>query len=232
MKYPDNLTIIYLTNNLMPEHWMEFQLDAFRKASEGYDVISVSRVPMNLGTNIIQTEPSSYWNIYYQLMKAAKLAKTDYIAAAEDDVLYTHQHYHEFRPQMDEIAYDRSRWSLFTWDEKPMYCLRNRVCNCSMISPRQLFIDAIEERIAKYPDGLPNKEVGEVGRERIELRLKVKRNKLVEFYSTNSIVQLNHVNGLDIRQNTKWKSHGQIKAYDIPTWGRASDILKLYKGKV
>lgn len=216
----------------MPKRWTDYQIDSFKKASIGYDIISVSRKPMDLGRNIIQTEPSSYWNIYYQLMRAAKLAYTDFIAVAEDDTLYTHEHYHEFRPNLDEIAYDRSRWSLFTWDKNPMYCLRNRVCNCSMISPKKLFIDAIEERIEKYPNGLPDKEVGEVGRERIELRLKVKRNKLVEFYCTNSIVQLNHTNGLDIRQKEKWKSHGQIKAYDIPTWGKASDIVKIYNGSI
>jgi hypothetical protein len=224
----NDLTIIYITNNLMPKVWVDFQISSFIKASEGFNVISVSRKPMDLGTNLIDSEPQSYWNIYYQLMRAAKIADTDFIATAEDDTLYTHEHYQEFRPKLDEIAYDRSRWSLFSWDKNPIYCLRNRVSNCAMISPRQLFIDAIEERIEKYPKGLPNSEIGEVGRERVELRLKVKRNKLVEFYCSNSIVQLNHINGSDIRQKEKWKSHAQIKAYDIPTWGKAYDIVQIF----
>lgn len=228
MKYPDNLTIIYITNNLMPKAWTDFQISSFIKASEGYNVISISRVPMTLGINLIDSEPKSYWNIYKQLLRAAKLSDTEYIATAEDDTLYTHEHYHEFRPKLDEIAYDRSRWSLFAWEKNPMYCLRNRISNCSMISPRDLFINAIEERIEKYPNGLPDSEVGEVGRERVELRLKVKRNKLVEFYSTNAIVQLNHINGSDIRQKEKWKSHGQIKAYDIPYWGKASKLVEVF----
>ena len=54
-KYLDDLTIIYLTANQHPEHFIKYQIDILKKAAEGFPIISVSRKPMDLGTNILDT---------------------------------------------------------------------------------------------------------------------------------------------------------------------------------
>jgi len=95
-----------------------------------------------------------------------------------------------------------------------------------MIGARDLVIDALEERDKKHPDGFSY--TGEIGREIVEKRLGVTRRKMVEWYSTVPVIQLNHPDGIDEGQQKQWKKHAQIKAYDIPYWGNAEDIVRLY----
>lgn len=231
----NDLTIIYITANEMPEHWMEYQLGVLEFAIQGSPIVSVSRKPMQLGVNLIDNEPKSYWNIYTQMLRATKAAETEFVAMAEDDVLYTREHFAEFRPQANEVSYDRSRWSLFSWESDPIFCLRQRISNCSLIAPRKLLIDALEERQAKHPNGLPNAMTGEVGREKVEKKMGVSVRKCAEWWCKNPIVQLNHLTGTDVGDYGKDKSgrrlvkpHGQIKAIEIPYWGKASEIVKHY----
>lgn len=221
----EDLTIIYITANLLPKEWVQFQMEHFAKASKGASIISVSRVPCSLGVNIIDDAPeTSYWNIYHQLLRACIRAQTEYVATAEDDTLYSREHYTQFRPRADEVSYNRSRWSLFWWDN--IYSLKQRVSNCSLIAPRDYLISALEEREKKWPHGAPNNMTGEVGRSVIERRLRVKRRHMAEWYSTVPIIHLNHPYGSDDAAARGHKTHGQLKAFDIPYWGKAVDILK------
>lgn len=225
-----DLTIVYLTANKMPKHWMDFQLSHLRKAGGGSPFISISREPIDLGQNIVEDEKYGYWNIYRQLLAGAKVAKTDYVAMAEDDVLYPPQHFHSFRPPDDAVSYNRARWSLFAWD--PVYCLRQRISNCTLIAPRKLLIEAIEERMEKHPDGddLPRTKVGEIGRRKVERWLGVTHRKCMEWWSTTPVIQVNHPQGIDPAQQEQHKKHGQLKAHDIPYWGKAVDIVARYNG--
>ena len=223
-----DITILYITMNLMSSKWTDFQNHHLLQAADGAPIISVSRQPMTLGTNLLDTGTPGYWNLYCQILRAAKEAKTKYVALAEDDVLYTRAHFHEFRPKDNQIAYDRSRWSLFTWEKEPFYCLRQRISNCSLIAPREYLISALEERQAKHPSGPDEKLLGEVGRSKVDHRLGVSQRGCVEFYSYGPIVQLNHPDGHDLTQKTRWKRHGQVRAYDIPYWGPAKKVLEYY----
>jgi hypothetical protein len=222
-----DLTIMYITANEMPECWMEFQLRHLMKAAGEYPIISVSRKPMDLGLNVLDEAPEkSYWNIYVQMRRAAELAETPYVAMAEDDTLYHPDHFNQFRPGAGEVSYNRARWSLFTWD--PMYCLRQRLSNCSMIGDRKYLLAALREREKKYPNGC--EFTGEVGRHKIERRLGVSTRTKVEWFSSNPVIQLNHPDGIDETQKTQWKRRGQIKAWDIPYWGRATKVVGEYFG--
>lgn len=223
-----DLTVMYITANLMPQMWVEYQLKTLRAAIGDTPIISISRRPMDLGRNIVEASPRRHWNIYVAMRTAADLATTKYVAMAEDDALYPAEHFTVFRPPDDMVSYNRSRWSLFSWD--PLYCLRQRISNCTLIAPRKLLLDALNARIAKWPNGAPNELAGEVGREVVERRLGVPRVKMVEWYSKTPVVHLNHPDGIDPSQQTQWKAHGQIKAYDIPFWGKAVDIAGIYHG--
>jgi hypothetical protein len=183
---------------------------------------------MDLGKNIIDIEPKSYWNIYMQLLKGAIYVNTPYIAIAEDDVLYTPAHFNEFRPRKDQFSYNRARWSLFTWDKEPFYCLRQRVSNCALIAPTDYLIDALEERKKRWPDSPPSRLVGELGRSKVDRWLQVSIRNCIEWYSFGPIVHLNHPSGTDTTQQFKRKRHGQLRAYDIPYWGKAKDIVNIY----
>ena len=209
----NDLTLLYIHAGKRPEGWVKFHKEQLDKLP--YPII-----------DLYDEEKISYQRIYDQLLIGCKKATTPYIAVIEDDVLYSPEHFKEYRPPMDTFAYNNHRWALFTW-WKPTYSWRNRVSNCSLIAPRELAIEALEERNAKFPNGWTY--VGELGRWRIDKYLGVTKRKMIEWYSTIGIIQINHTTGTEERQKVQWKDFGPVKAYDIPRWGKAEDVIKKFQ---
>jgi hypothetical protein len=224
-----DLTIIYLTASQIPDTFAEYARNVLLEAIGDSPLISVSRKPLDFGKNLIDSEQKSLSNIYWQMLRAAKLAETEYVATAEDDTLY-HKYHFDWRPESDEFYYDQNRFALFTWGT-PMYHWRNRKSNCSLIAPRKLLIEALEERFAKWPQGTPENITGEVGRGMVEKNLGITSRKSKEVFSKVSLIQVNHEYGSEDRQKTHRKSYGPIRAYDIPHWGKAKDLLNNIHGK-
>lgn len=208
----NDITLLFIHAGKLPEKWTAFHKEQLDKLP--YPVI-----------DLYDEKKMGYQRIYDQLLIGCKQATTPYIGVIEDDVLYSPEHFSEFRPPMDTFAYNNHRWALFTW-WKPTYNWRNRVSNCSLIASRELAIEALEERNAKYPNGWPY--VGELGRWRIDKVLGVPKRKLHEWYSTVGIIQINHDNATEDRQLAHWKDWGPVRAYDIPRWGKAADVIKMY----
>lgn len=224
-----DLTVIFLTQNLLPDNWNKYHQKILLEAMGDADLITVSRKPMELpGINIIQTEPSSPSNVYWQMLKAAKIAKTKYIAIAEDDTLYVQDHFNHI-PSDDTFEYNFSHWSLFVWLKEPQYGFRHRKGNYSMIANRELVIEALEERFSKYPNGTPPESTGELGRWRSDKQLGLTKRKAEDFYTSNPIINFNHEFGLDDRARRHQKTIGSLRAYDIPYWGKAKDLVKHFK---
>lgn len=220
-----NLTVLYLTANEVPEVWAEYQRSVLNRVIyTRYPLISISRKPINFGKNILDTEEKSIFNIYKQMLVGAKIATTPYVAVVEDDVLYAYDHF-EFRPPLDAFAYDMNRLGLFTWKKDPMYFWKNRVSNSMLIAPRELMIEALEERI-KSP--MFYKIHGELGRNNIESKMGVTLRNKIEFYSETSSIRFDHDFGYDHAARHHRKKEGPIKAYDIPGWGKASELVKKF----
>lgn len=217
----DDLTIIFLTVNLVPEKWAEYHKQVLLEAIGDTPIITISKKPLDWGLNLIQEGEPSIQNIYRQILRGAKLATTPYIAIAEDDVLYPKEHF-LYRPPLDTFAYDFNRLGLFTWG-KPTYYCKARISNSALIAPRQLTIDALEERFAKYPN---HDHIGELGNEK---KGKLISRKVVHYYSTISMIFLSHVKALDPLERSKRKRPGVPQAYDVPRWGRAEEVVKKFK---
>lgn len=224
--YSGDLTIIYLTANQHPKHFTHYQREIFKKAAEGFEIISVSREPIELGINIVDTAKKSHLNMFKQLVKAAKMAKTSYIAAAEDDVLYSREHFTEFRPPMDAVSYNMLRWSLFIWYD--FFNILDRISNCTLIAPRDYYIEAWEERFRKYPgDSMPVSYISEIGRNNKERWMGVSERNCIKWKSSVPVIHINHLQGTD--SLLRKKRPGRFRAYDIPYWGRAKDMIKEYR---
>lgn len=218
---PD-LTVIYLSVNRLPEHWVNYQRKVLKEATKGFPVITVTRHVTDWGdVNLLDKEEPSHYNMYVQLLRACELAETPYIATAEDDVLYPREHFTFYRPPLNVIAYDMSRWSLYWWE--PIYSVKQRISNCTLIAPRLEYIEALEERIAKMSLDRPEL-ISEVGR--YEKNLGVSQRSITQVYSPVPVVQVNHRNSTDPLAKGGRKRMGQLKAYDIPYWGKAEEILK------
>ena len=237
----NDLTIIYLTVNQMPYRWEQFHLGHLLAAVEDRPMVVISKTSMEIMNPyaearpdtqyLIQSGPFSAWNVYRQLLRGAALADTKYVAVAEDDTLYSRRHFSDFRPPDDAVAYDMSRWSVFSWAKEPMYSAIRRCGNFTMIGPRQLVVDALEEREEKYPQGKRHGFGGEIGRADVERRLRLRRNKLVEWYCIEASVNLCHPQGLSptyVGPTGLKRKPGELKAWDIPHWGKASDIAAVY----
>jgi hypothetical protein len=218
-----DITIIFITLNKLPKAWQEFHKKTLLEAADGAPIISLSKEPVDFGLNILQTEEPSLSNIYWQIFKGAKIAKTPYIAVAEDDTLYPKEHF-RFRPPLDTVAYNRSRWGLLTWGE-PFYYYKARSGNCVMVAPRKLAVAAFTERFLEYPV-LPS--TCELADNRTEKRLGLTLRKHMKFYTHEPVLQLNHIYSHNPMEQRMHKKAKPIQAYDIPKWGHASKIREKF----
>jgi len=224
----NDLTVIFLTCNELPEEWMSYHKKVLLEAIGDAKLITMSMKPMDMpGRNILQDKPKSLSNIYWQILRACKSTDTKYIAIAEDDSLYPKEHF-QYRPKKESFAYNRTHWSLFTWG-KPIYNWRDRQGNYTMIAKRESVIKALEERYAKYPNGTPDIHTGEIGRYMVEHWLRVTEHKIELFYTDIAIINICHELGMDDRAKRHQKILGHIQALDIPYWGKSCDLIKEFK---
>ena len=218
-----DLTVIFYTLNKLPPKWQEFQKQTLLEAADGKPIITLSKEPLDWGQNVIQTEPEGVSNIYWQILKGAKLATTPYVGLAEDDALYTKEHFN-FLPDPDKFVYNRSRWGMLTWGE-PFYFYKPWSGNCVMVAPRKLLIEAMEERFAKF-DVLPG--TCEPGASANEKRWGLTRRKYGLFFTHEPVLVLNHIYSHSKMEQQKRKRAHPVRAYDIPKWGKAKDIMKKF----
>jgi len=226
-----SLTIIYITANHISEYFAENVRTQLKKAAKDYPIISVSHKPIDLGENICVGDIGrNKINIYKQILIGAKAAKTDYVAIAEDDVLYSEDHFKCFRPEMDTFAYNMNRWSLYTWRKDRLFALKQRQTNTNLIAPRQLLIDTLEERFAKYPEISSekiNRHWSEPGK--YEKHLGLTERKTCRFNSYQPIIIFSHSEALGYKNLGKRKRLDPIRAIELPYFGRAEDLIKLYE---
>lgn len=223
----NDITILFLTANELPESWVEYQKHVLLESVGDAPVITLSMKPLDWGINVLQDKPRSLSNIYWQMLRGAKMSNTPFIGIAEDDTLYHEEHFCH-RPQPDEFCYNTSHWSLFTWGT-PTYHWRDRRGNYSLIAPRGLLIESLEERFDKYPDGTPDDKTGELGRDRIHKYLGLKPRKLKEFGTTIAIINFQHKFSAEDYQRRGVKRMGALRAFDIPHWGKASELVNRFK---
>lgn len=229
MRKKPNLTCVFLTVNKLPPKWTTFHKQKLLEAIGDYPIITVSRIPTDMGgVNLIQDGPICADNVYRQMLRACYVATTPYIAIAEDDSLYPYDHFHTFRPDLNTFAYNMSRWSLYDWRE-PMYSWRDRISNLTLIAPRELTIKCLEERFEKYPNPIPDSLCGEMGKVRTERKLDLPHYNTIMWNSDIAVLNINHKYSMDDRELRQVKKPGSLRAYDIPYWGHARQIMAHFK---
>ena len=235
----DDLTIIYYTSNWLDTHNPHFLANTKKyllKAIGDLPLIIVSQKPTFFGensTNLCVGEIGrSHLNIYRQILWGSKVAKTQWVAMAEDDILYSYDHFHTYLPEKDRFAFDMSKWSIFTWTNPPLFSFRNnrRVVN-SLIAKKQMLVEAMEERFDKFKgvkdEDIPISHWGDPGRYEDILGVTVRESE--EFYTSYPNIVFTHPEAFGYLNHGTHKKLGDIRAIEIPYWGRAEDILKLYQ---
>lgn len=225
-----DLTAVYYTANKISEKFAKNAQAQLLMALGDLPLITVSHEPMMLGKNIVVELEPSHFNIYRQALIGAEEAKTKYIALCEDDVLYSPAHF-EYRPNPGKFAYNLGAWSIFTWQDPPMFTHKGVVRKNlnSLICERDLFVEAMRERFDKYPNDEVSKDVwGEPGRYEHLLGVTVRETE--EFYTNPPNIIFSHPNELSYEGLGKRKRHGEYRATVIPYWHSASEVMRLYNG--
>jgi len=250
-----DITAVYYTSNWLDDHNPYFLANTRKyllKALDGIGMVIVSQKPTLFGPNstnvVVGDIGRSHLNIYRQILEGCKAAKTTWVAMAEDDILYSWDH---FRPQHaiknmkeDTFYYDMNKVSLFTWSKPPIFSFRSkRMVVNHLIAPRQMLIDAMEERFArlevlkeevrrKHPEiEDPERNLlkfwGDPGRYEDILGVTVRKTE--QFYSWRPGIVFSHEEAYGYVDNQgKKKRHGDLRMIEICDWGRAEDIRKLY----
>lgn len=222
-----DLTVLYYTANTLKEPFATKLREVLWEAKKNHHLISISQKPMNFGQNIVVDYPRSYLSIYKQILVGAKNATTDYVALAEDDCLYPKEHF-DLRPKLDEFGYDMARWSIYSWSNPPIYSIKYRISNSTLIAPRKLLIESLEERFRKFPDEsqIPLGRFSEPGK--YEKQLGVTERKATQYFAKCASVVFSHPEAIGFDYLGTRKKLGELQAYDIPYWGRADDLIKKF----
>jgi hypothetical protein len=183
-------------------------------------------------------------NIYYQIMIGARNATTRYVAMAEDDILYSYDHFHSreipimFQKHGDIFLFDMNKVSLFTWTKPPMFSFRSkrRVVN-QLIAPTLMLYDAMMERFGRLEYLLKHGKSeewilhywGDPGRYESTLGVKVRKSE--EYYSNTPSIVFTHPKAYGYLNHGTRKKLGDIRIIELADWGRAERILKLWGDK-
>jgi len=231
-----DLTVIYYTANTNSDFFMENTKKALLNSIGDTPIISVSFKPIDLGENhkniCIGEQPKSNYMIYKQVLIGAKEASTKYVAMAEDDMLYHPSHF-THRPSTDDVfAYNINKWSIFTWVTPPVLSYRVRKLMNSLITTKEALVKTLTQRYEKYPDiqkvpkSILRYYLGEPGR--FENHLGIEPLTTEEFSSKGSSIMFSTSEALGYEKFGKRKAHTDIKTNNVPHWGDAEKILKLY----
>lgn len=232
----NDLTIIYYTANKNSDRFMANTQKYLLKAIGETPIISVSFKPTVIGSNCknicIGEQKRSNYMIYKQVLIGAKEANTKYVAMAEDDMLYSPEHF-QYRPPADDmLSYDINKWSIFSWVVPPILSYRVRRLMNSLITTKEALVNTLEERYTKYPvlEKIP-KELfklywGEPGR--FEGHLGITPVKTEEYSSPVPNIMFSTSEALGYIDLGQRKAHNKIRSNKVEPWGTAEEILKLY----
>lgn len=187
-------------------------------------LISVSHKPMDFGQNIVVDLPRHHLSIYKQALVGAKAATTPYIALAEDDALYSPEHF-KYRPTPGKFAYNVANWGVYTWKPE-LFSWKGRRALWALICERELFIEAMEERFAKHDDRVDLSIWAEPGKYERHLGVTVRETE--EFWTHPPNIVFSHEQALAFGNLGKRKRLGELRATEIPYWGKAIELRRIY----
>jgi hypothetical protein len=230
MSETGDLTIVYYTCNEVPLAFASKVYQQLLKAAQGSPIIVVSHKPMPVDAqNIVVDLPRHHLSIYRQALIGARAADTRYIALAEDDILYSPEHF-KYRPQTGKFAYNMNYWNIATWSE-PMFTQKSggRRNLGNLICERDLFIRAMEERFLRWRDDSKIDLSVWAEPSKYELQLDVSIQKYEVFYTNPPNIMFSHQTALSFGGLGTRKRLGEIRATEVPYWDTAKQIREMYK---
>lgn len=246
----NNLTVIYYTSNFL-DNTNPFFLSNTRKqllfSAGDLPIIVVSQKPTKFEWReerfkniVIGDIGRSHLNIYRQILEGCKAATTEYVAMAEDDILYSQEHFHNeyIGTYPDMFLYDMNKVSIFTWIRPAIYSFRHdRMVINQLIAPRKLLIEALEERFKRFDElikqGKKESQIikywGDMSRYEDLLGVTVRPAKT--FMCKMPSLVFSHEHAFGYLNHGKRKRLGDLRIIKLVGWGDAEDIIKLFYEK-
>ncbi len=214
-----DLTVVYYTANRVPDYMGDKVRANILKTASKHPIISVSKIPINMGANTVVDLPYEAWSIYKQLTVGVKQAKTKYVALVEDDCLYTKEHF-DYRPPDGVFGYNHNRYNLLS-EREIEFSMRDRHVLSQCICEKDLLLAAMKEREKVKP---PPELCGEFGVDRYERAMGVTERKSEAFRTKGkpNIVLCHKTNIGGRKLGTKDTKH------EIEGWGKATDMVDEY----
>jgi len=142
-------SIVYYTDGSLNQFLFKKCQEYLFSAAEGKRIITVSQAPMDFGDNInMGALGRSHHSLFLQALTGAKAATTKYIALAEHDCVYHPEHFNWIPPDDKLFWYNVNHW-LVEWGgfNSGMYSYHRRKVMSQLICERNIFIEAIEEKL-------------------------------------------------------------------------------------
>ena len=207
-------TIIYYTGNTEnPDFERKIMEDLKQKAGK-IPIVSVSRKPIDLGTNICVGEvPFSYTSEWKQLLLGLKEAKTKYVIAAESDCLYPPE-YFTFTPEEDNIMYNYNNiWMV--WKYKGSYWKKRGYCEGAQMCGREYWINQLEPLLPKEWIPYTREEENALVQKIFKTRKEFTGRPVVSFKT---------------RDGVSWRTtfDNTTKTHDLDYWGDINSIKQIF----
>jgi len=219
----DDITIIMMTANRVPEGWARFHRQKLEEVIGDSPIITVSYRPLDWGLNLIQTE-YCYANVLKQMLRAAKIATTKWIGMADDDTLYPPGHF-QFKGKEDGFYYNHNRWHIATWLPE-FYYHKPKPGNGCMVATREMVVEYMEKRIAINPKLDADSQCKELGT--WNHRTGFNEPNYRRFDTENPLISLTHEFSRDRNARKHKKVIGLERVESFPYWGRSIDIIKKF----
>jgi hypothetical protein len=246
-------TIILTEDNTLDEQLVNVCRNNLIQEAGEIPIISVSQKPINVGTNICVGEIGKNWkNIYIQIMKGLEATKTEYVAIAEHDCLYTNEHFNWIPPTKDTFYYNRNHWILqWTGEHTGTFSYwPKRSALSQLICSRDLLMESVSERlfwlnkgyeIQKGRRGAGEPGVCEKGAIETDLEAAHRRatcgrpvqlhpqlkSYLKEYPEGKFDTKLSN---LDVRHRSNFSGpkRGRFPTMELPYWGTLENIITKY----
>jgi len=149
----NNTTVIYYTANQEKPEFEAKIIANLKKQAGDIPIISVSRKPIDLGTNIcVGEQPVCYSNSFRQLLIGIKEAKTRFCIAAESDCLYPPE-YFQFIPPTNDNVYRYT--NLYVYFDGRNRFWKKRYVEAAQMCGREFWIKSIEKVLDGHAEWEP-----------------------------------------------------------------------------
>lgn len=230
--------IVYYTHNVGDPAILEACRKQIKKGMKEKHIISVSREPIKMGTNIVSTDPAGWLTMARNILKGLEASTADIVFFCEHDVLYHPSHFDFLPYRHDVIYYNTNVWRVRASDGFALYV--NGLQQLSgLCAYRDVLIPHYKKRIQLLEDavkkGLSNEDFNAYVRAMGFEPGTHGRPERVDDLSADSY-QAKFPN-IDIRHETnstpsRWRkdqfrnqkyTDGWTEAYEVPGWGVTRD---------